>query len=228
MQRVRARLVVNELDNSFFHGKSCIDAGCGAGRFASVMGELGADVVGFDCCEESIACAQAHASSLGLDTVQFKTANLYELPLPDNSVDFAVSNGVLHHHTNFDKAIRELHRVLKQGGLLWVYTVGTCDGLESQTDESIKRAMLRVPVATTLSLLQELETPPNTYLSATDTMYAVYYYRSFDETKRKLEELEFEAIEPLRLHHEYDQNDILPNHVKRFGSGTIRLLASKK
>jgi hypothetical protein len=106
--------------------------------------------------------------------------------------------------------------------------VGTCEGLETQTDESIKRAMLRVPIATTLSLFDELETPPNTYLSAADTMYAVYYYRSFDETKCKLEELEFEAIEPLRLHQEYDQNDILPNHVERFGSGTIRLLASKK
>ena len=42
------------------------------------------------------------------------------LDLPTNSYDIIVVKGVLHHLTNLEHIVTEIHKALKPGGLLWV------------------------------------------------------------------------------------------------------------
>jgi len=53
---------------------------------------------------------------------QFLLGNSYELPLPDASVDAALSVGVWFHIEDIDRAHAEIRRVLKPGGKLLILT----------------------------------------------------------------------------------------------------------
>ena len=44
------------------------------------------------------------------------------IPLQDNSVDVVISKSVLEHIAEPEKSISEMHRILKQGGFLYLYT----------------------------------------------------------------------------------------------------------
>lgn len=47
--------------------------------------------------------------------------DIHELPFPDNSVDALVCISVLEHVEEPQKAVREMHRVLKPGGYCYIY-----------------------------------------------------------------------------------------------------------
>lgn len=103
------------------HGKTVLDAGCGTGRFSEVVADFGArSVVGVD-----LSRAVFHAAKLlaGRGDHMFLQASLEELPLPDACVDVAFSIGVLHHTPHPERAVREIARVIKPGGVFagWVY-----------------------------------------------------------------------------------------------------------
>lgn len=114
MQKTRlARILV--------HGKTVLDAGCGTGRFSEVAADFGArSVIGVD-----LSHAVFHAAKLlaGRGDHTFLQASLEELPLPDACVDVAFSIGVLHHTPHPERAVREIARVIKPGGVFagWVY-----------------------------------------------------------------------------------------------------------
>lgn len=57
------------------------------------------------------------AKELGhYDKIDFKIMDAHKLDLPDNSIDVAYGRGILH-HLDFERAIKELHRVLRPGGI---------------------------------------------------------------------------------------------------------------
>jgi SAM-dependent methyltransferase len=71
-----------------------IDIGCGPGRLTTLIAQRhqSLHVVGIDSAEEMIRTAASNASSLGLsDRVQFRLGDVASLPMPDRTVDFAVS-----------------------------------------------------------------------------------------------------------------------------------------
>jgi ubiquinone/menaquinone biosynthesis C-methylase UbiE len=93
-------------------GESLIDIGAGFGR-------MGACYVG----RYQIACMVEPASNLREaarrtygDTVQYYEASIYDLPFPEGHFDAAVMIRVLHHLGEPDRALRQIHRVLKNGG----------------------------------------------------------------------------------------------------------------
>ena len=56
--------------------------------------------------------------------ISFLIRSVYRSKLKSDYFDFALQNGVFHHLENERKAYREVYRVLKPGGYLWVYTDG--------------------------------------------------------------------------------------------------------
>jgi SAM-dependent methyltransferase len=102
-------------------GETVLDLGCGAGLdsllAARQVGPSGR-VIGIDMTSEMIAKAQKNAAALGLANVQFRIEMLEELPLPDASVDVALSNGVFNLCPDKPRALKETARVLRPGGRL--------------------------------------------------------------------------------------------------------------
>jgi ubiquinone/menaquinone biosynthesis C-methylase UbiE len=95
-------------------GETILDAGCGFGRFAEQIVRHGAQVMGLDIITQNIQyCKQ----QLG-NTFQGAVADLSAIPTHDNSFDKAICIGVLVHVEDPLVVLEELHRILKEGGIL--------------------------------------------------------------------------------------------------------------
>jgi ubiquinone/menaquinone biosynthesis C-methylase UbiE len=98
-----------------------MDAGCGPGYLAlSVARQFPQlSVLGIDISPETLELAAQNRSAAKLDTqIIFQQADVLQLPVESNSIDFAVSTLSLHHWLFPDKAFSEVNRVLKPGGQL--------------------------------------------------------------------------------------------------------------
>jgi SAM-dependent methyltransferase len=97
-------------------GDVILDLGCGSGRFSVWMLASGAHMIGVDT--GAFFAAEARA---GVDLV---VGELRQLPFEDASVDKAYSIDVLEHLSEggVDAMLREVARVLRPGGSLFVYT----------------------------------------------------------------------------------------------------------
>lgn len=102
-------------------GQTVLDLGSGAGLdcmlAARRAGPTGR-VVGVDLCPEMVGKARRNADTLGLHNVEFVETGIEKLPLPDNSVDVVISNGVFNLCPDKPRVLAEAVRVLRPGGRL--------------------------------------------------------------------------------------------------------------
>lgn len=99
-------------------GETVLDLGSGAGLDAIIASwSAGASgrVVGVDLNPSMCLRAQAHASASGFH-MECHQGRMEDIPLPDASVDVAISNGVINLSFRKRKVIEELFRVLKPAG----------------------------------------------------------------------------------------------------------------
>jgi len=100
-----------------------LDAGCGTGLQLGALLEQAGRVIGVDHSPASIERARARTRDVAGGRLELLAADLRELPLETASVDRVISNGVLQHIPTEAfrlQALRELHRVLRPGGVLVV------------------------------------------------------------------------------------------------------------
>ena len=102
-------------------GQSLLDVGCGPG---SVTIDLAARVapgrvVGVDVSAKVVDVARTAAADAGTD-VTFDVADAYELPFPDGSFDVVHAHQVLQHVADPVRALREMRRVCRPGGVIAV------------------------------------------------------------------------------------------------------------
>lgn len=97
-----------------------LDAGCGGGLVSNALARLSQDydIYGVDLSTPALAFAEHTANAQSLSNVQFGTASVYELPFQKSSFDAVVISDVLEHLHDIPKALRELARVLRPGGVL--------------------------------------------------------------------------------------------------------------
>ena len=118
-QRVIADLATLQL----VEGK-VLDAGTGPGTLARELARSlpGLQVYGIDLSEDMIGLARAHARREQLEErVHFESGDVARLPYPDQSFDAVVSTLSMHHWFELGQPLRELYRVLRPGGRVWIY-----------------------------------------------------------------------------------------------------------
>ena len=98
------------------------DIGTGTGFVAAGLAGRVARVIGIDDSPGMLAEAERNLAELGATNVELRRGDIAALPLPDDSVDAAVANMVLHHATDPAAMLREMARVVRPGG-----TVAICD-----------------------------------------------------------------------------------------------------
>ena len=101
-------------------GMRLLDCGCGPGSITIGFAKLLApgEVVGVDMAENQLEQARLSAQQQGASNLRFDKANVYDLPFPDNSFDAVFSHAVVEHLAEPLKALTEMRRVLKAGGVL--------------------------------------------------------------------------------------------------------------
>lgn len=102
-------------------GGVVLDLGCGGGidtlLAAREVGPTGR-AIGLDTLPEMLAAAARHAAEMGLSNIEWLQGDLEDIPLPNASVDVALSNGVVNLSPRKSRVFAEVHRVLRPGGSL--------------------------------------------------------------------------------------------------------------
>jgi len=92
-----------------------LEVGCGLGTDGAQFAKAGADYTGIDLTQAAVDLARRRFELFNLPGT-FRVADAEKLDFPDNSFDIVFSHGVLHHTPDTPGAIREVHRVLRNGG----------------------------------------------------------------------------------------------------------------
>ena len=107
--------------NYFPAGAKILDIGCGLGREAFVLSDMGYDVTGIDISKEVITQVKHLASAKGYG-IPFYDYDGRSLPFPDSSFDvvliWAQTFGLLYGDAYKQECLAEWKRVLKEDGLV--------------------------------------------------------------------------------------------------------------
>jgi SAM-dependent methyltransferase len=121
-------------------GETVLDHACGAGvdlLLAARRVGPGGRVIGVDMTPAMRQQAAAAAAEAGLAAVVEIRAGLFEdLPVPDASVDLVISNGVINLSPDKPRVLREIARVLRPGGRLYLADVVVARELKLEVRQS--------------------------------------------------------------------------------------------
>lgn len=114
------KVLVAALEFVGVEDKEIVDLGCGDGRHARLIKEMGAaHVTGVDVNEKMIEIAKEKSAEN--PDVTFLVADGRSLPVEGSSTDIVVSNFVVHYFPDAKEIFNEISRVLKDEG----YFIGT-------------------------------------------------------------------------------------------------------
>lgn len=108
-------------------GLKVLEAGCGEGHYVDALAAAGADVRGIEYLADKLAAWNRRHP--GDDRVRF--GDLQALDFADESFDLVFMNEVLEHVPDDRRALAELFRVLKPGGLFVNFTPNRLYPLET-------------------------------------------------------------------------------------------------
>ena len=103
------------------HPKRVLDLATGTGDIALLLKKVSpqTEVVGGDFAAPMLELARQKAQKAGVE-IPFVQADALNLPFPDNSFDAVTISFGFRYFTDYEKSLRELHRVLTKGGRLCI------------------------------------------------------------------------------------------------------------
>lgn len=99
-----------------YRGQRLLEIGCGMGTDLLQFARGGARCIGIDLTPRSVEITRHRFALYGAGG-SFMISDGERLPFRSESFDVVYSNGVLHHTPDTEGAIREVHRVLRPGGI---------------------------------------------------------------------------------------------------------------
>jgi ubiquinone/menaquinone biosynthesis C-methylase UbiE len=106
-----------------------IDVGCGSGRWSVMVAPKVGHLHLLDASSDALAVARENLANA--TNVSFHHASVGDIPLEDESLDFAFSLGVLHHVPDTAAAIRAVAAKLKTGAPFLIYLYYALDNRPS-------------------------------------------------------------------------------------------------
>lgn len=101
-------------------GLDLLDVGCGPGNITIDLASRVSPgrTVGIDAAATVIDAARASAAEQGVTAVEFRVANVYDLPFDDGSFDVVHAHQVLQHLADPVAALRQMRGVCRPGGVV--------------------------------------------------------------------------------------------------------------
>lgn len=121
-----------------------LDFGCGSGLFVDELSHAGFNAHGLDVSAEAVGFGRLKGIK-NLDIIES-----YKIDFPDNTFDAILSMDVLEHLENEDRALSEIERVLKPGGVVvimvpaFMFLWGVQDEASHHYRRYTKKHLLRV------------------------------------------------------------------------------------
>jgi 2-polyprenyl-3-methyl-5-hydroxy-6-metoxy-1,4-benzoquinol methylase len=101
-------------------GKKMLDVGCGWGGYVVAASEMGANIYGCDIDEEVLEIAKLRARLHEVNSKYF-CCQAEKLPFADEEFDCVLNWGVLEHVRDLSLTVKGIVRVLKKGGVGFIY-----------------------------------------------------------------------------------------------------------
>jgi SAM-dependent methyltransferase len=115
----RHLLSLVELNPENLRDKYILEAGVGRGNWTAQLCRLSKNYVGIDISFKSVEYIRKNI------TPRVKVASILDLPFDSGKFDFVFCIGVLHHTTDQIRGFKELLRVVKPGGYLYLFLYGS-------------------------------------------------------------------------------------------------------
>lgn len=107
------------LDESIINKNTyALDIGCGTGRWTRYLAERAGFIEVIDPGKAVFAAAHVLRNT---ENVRIAKASVETIPFDDETFDFAMSIGVLHHIPNTQKAMQDCVKKVKKGGYFYCY-----------------------------------------------------------------------------------------------------------
>lgn len=120
-----------------------LDAGCGSCAKSVLLAKKGFRVTAIDYAADALALAADTVLAQGVaDRITLKQDNLLKLSFPDHSFQYALCWGVLMHIPDVSRALCELARVVRPGGML-VLSEGNVNSLQAKAMRGAKKLLGR-------------------------------------------------------------------------------------
>ena len=144
-----ASMYFDILDEKILNKNSyALDIGCGTGRWTKFLAQRAGFIEAVD--PSNAVAAAAHLLE-GVDNVRITKASIETLPFADNTFDFAMSIGVLHHIPDTQKAMIDCVKKVKPGGYFYCYLYYNMDNKGNffknifQVSDVIRKVVCRMP-----------------------------------------------------------------------------------
>lgn len=115
-------------------GDIALDVATGGGHTAIALAKVAKQVVAIDLTPEMLVEAQAAAEQGGRHNIEFQLADVHNLKFKDGQFDLVASRFAPHHFSEIKQALREMCRVLKPGGKLYILDCSIVDGAEPEKE----------------------------------------------------------------------------------------------
>ena len=224
------RIEINKIQG-LIKNKKIVDFGCGHGNFLMSMIKFKPKkCVGIDYGKNSIDYANKFRKKFYPDqNISFLIRSVYQSKLKKNYFDFAIQNGVFHHLDYENKAYVEVHRVLKSGGYLWVYTDGG-GGIRDFVWDLSQKLLKNIDNNIIQNQIRSIGLTTNKEYHLGDGLSARYRHTDLKGIKAKFKKIGFKYIRQLNggfktdFDYPYSKDKYFR---KKFGSGDLRLLFQK-
>ncbi|PCH63884.1 MAG: SAM-dependent methyltransferase [SAR86 cluster bacterium] len=113
----------------FQEDMNILEFGCGTGSTAIAHSPFVKHILAIDISSKMIEIATSKAELQQLGNIRFQQTTLEELNLPDHSFDLVMGHNILHLLTDKDESIRQVHRLLKPGGIFVSTTACIADSM---------------------------------------------------------------------------------------------------
>lgn len=132
----------DELPGFFGRYENILEAGPGSGFNARFMAEhCRGSVFALDISE---AARTTMGNTRDLPNCHAVNADLFHAPFPDNSFDFVIADGVLHHTPSTRGAMEALYRKVKPGGEFFFYVYRKMGAARVFVDAHIREAFMKL------------------------------------------------------------------------------------
>jgi len=117
-----------------------LDVACGPGVVTAAIAPMAASVVAFDATEPMLEKAKTRCARAGLTNVTFKHGDAENLPFEEALFDGVVTRLAIHHFAHPQRALEEMFRVLRPGGVAVIVDVVSSEvAAESKLQNAIER-----------------------------------------------------------------------------------------
>lgn len=118
-EKAERGIYIKLLNEQISKKATILEAGCGTGQLSNILGShWNRNVFGADMCLNSLKLGESFRKKNKISNTTFVQMNIFKPIFKDESFDYVISNGVLHHTSNPYLAFQTLARLVKKGGYI--------------------------------------------------------------------------------------------------------------